>query len=61
MTQTNLAVPSVVLVHAAWADASSWNKVIPSLQRRSSFPPSPEIPGVDGEIRYEVSRILPAA
>ena len=33
MTQTNLAVPSVVLVHAAWADASSWNKVIPALQR----------------------------
>jgi pimeloyl-ACP methyl ester carboxylesterase len=34
MTQTNLTVPSVVLVHAAWADASSWNKVIPSLQRK---------------------------
>jgi pimeloyl-ACP methyl ester carboxylesterase len=34
MTQTNLAVPSVVLVHAAWADASSWNKVIAALQRK---------------------------
>jgi pimeloyl-ACP methyl ester carboxylesterase len=34
MTQTNRTVPSVVLVHAAWADASSWNKVIPSLQRK---------------------------
>jgi pimeloyl-ACP methyl ester carboxylesterase len=34
MTQTNFAVPSVVLVHAAWADASSWNKVIPSLQHK---------------------------
>ena len=34
MTQTNLAVPSVVLVHAAWADASSSNKVIPALQRK---------------------------
>jgi pimeloyl-ACP methyl ester carboxylesterase len=34
MTQTNLTVPSVVLVHAAWADASSWNKVIPPLQRK---------------------------
>jgi pimeloyl-ACP methyl ester carboxylesterase len=33
MTQTNLSVPTVVLVHAAWADASSWNKVIPPLQR----------------------------
>ena len=34
MTQTNLTVPSVVLVHAAWADASSWNKVIPPLQHK---------------------------
>jgi pimeloyl-ACP methyl ester carboxylesterase len=34
MTQTNLKIPSVVLVHAAWADASSWNKVIPALQRK---------------------------
>lgn len=34
MTQTNLAVPSVVLVHAAWTDASSWNRVIPALQRK---------------------------
>ena len=33
MTQTNLSVPTVVLVHAAWADASSWNKIIPPLQR----------------------------
>ena len=33
MTETNLIVPTVVLVHAAWADASSWNKVIPQLQR----------------------------
>lgn len=29
MTHTNLSAPTVVLVHAAWADASSWNKVIP--------------------------------
>jgi pimeloyl-ACP methyl ester carboxylesterase len=34
MTQTNLPVATVVLVHAAWADASSWNKVIPALQRK---------------------------
>jgi pimeloyl-ACP methyl ester carboxylesterase len=34
MTQTKLSVATVVLVHAAWADASSWNKVIPALQRR---------------------------
>jgi pimeloyl-ACP methyl ester carboxylesterase len=35
MIQTNLGVPTVVLVHAAWADASSWNKVIPPLQRKA--------------------------
>lgn len=37
MTQTNppnLPLATVVLVHAAWADASSWNKIIPPLQRR---------------------------
>jgi len=34
MTDTNIGIPTVVLVHAAWADASSWNKVIPSLQRK---------------------------
>ena len=33
MTETNLPVATVVLVHAAWADASSWNKIIPPLQR----------------------------
>lgn len=33
MTETNLEIPTVVLVHAAWADASSWNKVIAPLQR----------------------------
>jgi len=31
MTQTKL---TVVLVHAAWADGSSWIKIIPPLQRR---------------------------
>ena len=35
MTQTNLPVATVFLVHAAWADASSWNKIIP--------PPSAEL------------------
>ena len=34
MTQTNLPVATVVLVHAAWADASSWNKVAVELQRK---------------------------
>jgi pimeloyl-ACP methyl ester carboxylesterase len=35
MTQTNFSVATVVLVHAAWANASSWNKVIRPLQRKS--------------------------
>jgi alpha-beta hydrolase superfamily lysophospholipase len=26
--------PVIVLVHGAWADASSWNSVISELQRR---------------------------
>jgi hypothetical protein len=34
MTQANLPVATAVLVHAAWADASSWNKIIPPLQSR---------------------------
>jgi len=34
MTETNLPVATVVLVHAAWADASSWNKVILPLQHK---------------------------
>ena len=34
MIETNLNALSVVLVHAAWADASSWNKIIPPLQRK---------------------------
>ena len=44
MTETNLAVPTVVLVHAAWADASSWNKVIPPLQRRGMQVVAVQIP-----------------
>jgi len=41
MTQTNL---TVVLVHAAWADASSWNKVIPALQRKGMQVVAGQIP-----------------
>ena len=44
MTQTNLTVPSVVLVHAAWADASSWNKVITPLQRKGMQVVAVQIP-----------------
>jgi pimeloyl-ACP methyl ester carboxylesterase len=34
MPETNLPVATVVLVHAAWADASSWNKIILPLLRK---------------------------
>jgi pimeloyl-ACP methyl ester carboxylesterase len=44
MTQTNLTVPSVVLVHAAWADASSWNKVIMPLQGKGMQVVAVQIP-----------------
>jgi len=44
MTQTNPSVPTVVLVHAAWADASSWGKVIPPLQRRGLQAVAVQIP-----------------
>jgi pimeloyl-ACP methyl ester carboxylesterase len=37
MTQANSTAATVVLVHAAWADASSWNKVALEL-RRKGFP-----------------------
>jgi hypothetical protein len=44
MTHTNLSVPTVVLVHAAWADASSWGKIIPPLQRRGLQAVAVQIP-----------------
>ena len=44
MTQPNSPVATVVLVHAAWADASSWNKVIPSLQRKGLEVVAAQIP-----------------
>src|SRR5262249_21273077 len=44
MTETNLPIATVVLVHAAWADASSWNKIIPPLQRRGLQAVAVQIP-----------------
>jgi pimeloyl-ACP methyl ester carboxylesterase len=44
MTQTNPPVATVVLVHAAWADASSWNKIIPPLHRRGLQAVAVQIP-----------------
>lgn len=35
---------TVVLVHAAWADASSWNKIIPALEKRSLSVRAAQIP-----------------
>ena len=34
MAQTNSSALSVILVHAAWADGSSWNKVTQALQAK---------------------------
>ena len=44
MTQANLTGATVVLVHAAWADASSWNRVIPPLLRRGMSVLAVQIP-----------------
>lgn len=44
MTTTNRTDASVVLVHAAWADASSWNKIIPPLQRKGIQVAAAQIP-----------------
>jgi pimeloyl-ACP methyl ester carboxylesterase len=44
MIKTNFKIASVVLVHAAWADASSWNKIIPRLQRRGMQVVAVQIP-----------------
>jgi pimeloyl-ACP methyl ester carboxylesterase len=44
MTQSNVVVPTVVLVHAAWADASSWSKVILPLHRKATPVVAVQIP-----------------
>lgn len=44
MSRTNFANGTVVLVHAAWADASSWNRVILQLQRQGVHVVSVQIP-----------------
>jgi pimeloyl-ACP methyl ester carboxylesterase len=43
-TLMSLSQPAIVLVHGAWADASSWNSVLPELQQRGFTvyaPPNP--------------------
>lgn len=45
MTEGNLGqVTTVVLVHAAWADASSWSKVIALLQGKGIHAVAAQIP-----------------
>ena len=44
MTTTNLTRATVVLVHAAWADASSWNRIIPLLQMKGIQVAAVQIP-----------------
>ena len=34
--RTDMAKPTIVLVHGAWADGSSWNAVSTELQGRAS-------------------------
>jgi len=53
---------TVVLVHAAWADGSSWNKVIPRLQKRGLQVVSAQIPLTSlsddvAAVRREVARL----
>jgi pimeloyl-ACP methyl ester carboxylesterase len=44
MTQAKGKVATVVLVHAAWADASSWNKVAMELRKKGFHIRSAQIP-----------------
>jgi pimeloyl-ACP methyl ester carboxylesterase len=44
MTQVNVPIATVILVHAAWADASSWNKVAVELRRNGVRVRSAQIP-----------------
>ena len=46
--------PTIVLVHGAWADASSWNRVIPLLQQEGytvDAPPNP-LAGLTSDAAY---------
>ena len=43
-------IPNVILVHGAWADGSSWAKVIPLLQARAI--------SLDRAIRPELERTM---
>lgn len=53
-TATAKAKPTIVLVHGAWADSSSWNKVITRLQARGYTVKAPANPlrGLTGDAAY---------
>ena len=49
--------PAIVLVHGAWADSSSWNAVIPTLQSEgfTVFAPPNELRGLTSDAAYIAS------
>ncbi len=49
-----MAKPSIVLVHGAWADASSWNAVVPALREQgyAVFAPTNLLRGVATDAAY---------
>lgn len=49
--------PTIVLVHGAWADASSWNAVIPALQAEgfTVLAPPNELRGLESDTAYIAS------
>ncbi|MCP2032630.1 pimeloyl-ACP methyl ester carboxylesterase [Okibacterium sp. HSC-33S16] len=51
------STPTIVLVHGAWADASSWNAVIVPLQAEgyTVFAPPNELRGLTGDAAYIAS------
>jgi pimeloyl-ACP methyl ester carboxylesterase len=44
MNQSERATPTIVLVHAAWADGSSWSRVIPKLRAEGVSVIAPQLP-----------------
>jgi len=50
MTQSSNGGPTVVLVHAAWADGSSWNNLTQALQSRGLHVIAAPIPMTASEI-----------
>jgi len=50
------ASPTIVLVHGAWADGSSWNKVIPLLQSNGSRVIAVQIPLTSVEDDFAAAR-----